>query len=65
LDKSLTDRELQVLKLIAMGKSNTEIAKELFISLHTVKKHVSSVLSKMSVEDRVQVAVKAVRKGLL
>ena len=65
MDKSLTDRELQVLKLIAMGKSNTEIAKELFISLHTVKKHVSSVLSKMSVEDRVQVAVKAVRKGLL
>lgn len=65
LDKPLTNRELQVLELIVLGKSNTEIAKELFISLHTVKKHVSSILEKMTVNDRVQVAVKAVRKGLL
>ena len=65
LDTPLTSRELQILKLIALGKSNTEIAKELFITLHTVKKHVSSILKKMSVDDRVQVAVKAVREGLL
>lgn len=65
MDTPLTSRELQILKLIVLGKSNTEIAKELFITLHTVKKHVSSVLKKMSVDDRVQVAVKAVRKGLL
>lgn len=65
MDTPLTSRELQILKLIALGKSNTEIAKELFITLHTVKKHVSSILKKMSVDDRVQVAVKAVREGLL
>jgi len=65
LNTPLTSRELQILKLIALGKSNTEIAKELFITLHTVKKHVSSILKKMSVDDRVQVAVKAVREGLL
>ena len=65
MNRPLTDREIQVLKLIVLGKSNTEIAKELLISLHTAKKHVSSILDKMSVDDRVQVAVKAVREGLL
>jgi len=45
--------------------SNTEIADELAISVHTAKKHVSSLLEKMKVDDRVQVAVKAVREGLL
>lgn len=64
-DKSLTSREFEVLKLIVMGKSNTEIAKELFISVHTAKAHVSSIIEKFKVEDRVQMAVKAVRKGLI
>lgn len=61
----LTAREFEVLKLIVLGKSNTEIAKDLFISVHTVKAHVSSLLEKLFVEDRVQVAVKAIREGLI
>lgn len=61
----ITDRELEVLRLIVSGKSNTEIAKDLFISVHTVKAHVSSILDKFLVDDRVQVAVKAVKEGLV
>lgn len=61
----ITEREFEVLRLLVTGKSNTEIAKELFISVHTVKAHVSSILEKFGVEDRVQVAVHAVRKGLI
>ncbi len=63
--KSLTERELEVLKFVVMGKSNNEIAKELLISVHTAKAHVCSILQKMSVSDRVQAAVKAVREGLM
>lgn len=63
--KPLTEREYEVLKFVVMGKSNTEIADELFISVHTAKAHVCSILQKMSVTHRVQAAVKAVRKGLL
>lgn len=63
--KPLTVREVQVLKLITMGKSNTEIAKELVVSIHTAKAHVCSILHKMSVDDRVQAAVKAVKKGIV
>jgi len=63
--KPLTSREFQVLELIVRGKSNTEIAKELSVSVHTAKAHVCSILQKMSVDDRVQAAVKAVRAGLL
>lgn len=64
-NKELTEREYEVLKLLITGKSNTEIAKELHISVHTAKAHVCSILQKMEVEDRVQAAVKAVRKGLV
>lgn len=63
--KPLTEREYEVLKLVIMGKSNTEIAEELLISVHTAKAHVCSILQKMSVTDRVQAAVKAVREGLV
>lgn len=63
-ERPLTEREYEVLKLVVMGKSNTEIAEELNISVHTAKAHVCSILQKMSVNDRVQAAVKAVRKGL-
>lgn len=63
--KPLTDREFEVLKLVTMGKSNTEIAKELLVSVHTAKAHVCSILQKMSVNDRVQAAVKAVREGIV
>ena len=65
LVKPLTEREYEILKLIVMGKSNTEIANELFISVYTAKAHVSAILQKMGVQDRVQAAVKAVREGLL
>lgn len=63
--RQLSEREYEVLKLIVMGKTNTEIAKELMISVHTAKAHVCSILQKMGVDDRVQVAVNAIRKGLV
>ena len=62
--KILTDKELEILRLISLGKSNTVIAEELVISVHTAKAYVCSILHKMSVENRVQAAVKAVRNGL-
>lgn len=61
----LTERECEVLKHLVEGKSNTEIAKELIVSVHTAKAHVCSILQKMSVNDRVQAAVKAVREGMV
>lgn len=65
VDRPLTDREIEILKLIVTGKSNPEIAKELFISVHTVKAHVSTIMEKFCVADRTQVAVKAVKKGII
>lgn len=65
VDRPLTDREIEILKLIVSGKSNPEIAKELFISVHTVKAHVSTIMEKFCVADRTQVAVKAVKKGII
>ncbi len=61
----LTEREYEVLKHLVSGKSNTEIAKELIVSVHTAKAHVCSILQKMCVNDRVQAAVKAVKEGLV
>jgi DNA-binding NarL/FixJ family response regulator len=61
----LTDRETEVLRLIAEGKENAQIAEELFISVQTVKKHVSNILAKLEVENRVQAAVQAVQSRLL
>ncbi len=61
---NLTDREKEVLKLLSEGKSNTEIAKELIISSHTAKVHVSNILTKLAVTDRVQAAVKAYKYNL-
>ncbi len=61
----LTEREQEVLKLLVEGKSNTEIANELIVSVHTAKAHVCSILQKLCVEDRVQAAVKAIRQGLI
>jgi NarL family two-component system response regulator LiaR len=60
----LTQRELDVLRLIARGLSNQEIAQELTISEKTVKTHVSNVLSKLHVDDRTQAAIYALKKGL-
>jgi DNA-binding NarL/FixJ family response regulator len=61
----LTERELQVLKLIANGKDNAQIAQELFISPKTVKNHISNILMKLQIENRIQAAVYAVRSGLV
>ena len=61
----LTERESEVLKHLVAGKSNTEIAKELIVSVHTAKAHVCSILQKMCVNDRVQAAVKAVKEGMV
>ena len=57
----MTARESEVLKEIAKGLSNQEIADELYISLKTVKTHVSNILSKLQVEDRTQAAIYAIK----
>ncbi len=61
----LGEREMEVLRHIVKGKNNNEIAEELFVSVHTVKAHVSNILQKLAVDDRVQAAVKAVQEGLV
>jgi NarL family two-component system response regulator LiaR len=61
----LTERELDVLKLIAGGMTNSQIAEKLVISENTVKGHVSNILSKLHVADRTQVAVYAWQKGIV
>lgn len=61
----LTERELEVLRLLVKGKSNTEIAKDLIVSVHTAKAHVCSILQKLCVDDRVQAAVKAVKENIV
>ncbi|MHA0858165.1 response regulator [Paenibacillus sp. CMAA1364] len=62
--KELTDREMDVLRLMAKGKSNQEIADELIIGIKTVKFHVTNILSKLSVDDRTQAAIYAYKNGL-
>ena len=61
----LTERELEVLRLISRGMSNREIAGELVLSEKTVKTHVSNILSKLHLNDRTQAAIYALREGLL
>jgi DNA-binding NarL/FixJ family response regulator len=61
----LSARELEVLRLLAVGKSNQQIARQLYISLSTVKRNVERILAKLGVSDRTQAAVKAVELGLL
>ncbi len=65
LKTDLTDRELEILQDIVGGLSNQEIAEHLYISLHTVKVHVRNIIDKMTVSDRTQAAVKAIREGLV
>jgi DNA-binding NarL/FixJ family response regulator len=61
----LSDRETEVLRLIANGKDNAQIAQELHISPKTVKNHISNILMKLQIENRIQAAVYAVRRGLV
>jgi DNA-binding NarL/FixJ family response regulator len=60
----LSDRELEVLKLVANGKDNAQIAVDLVISPKTVKNHISNILMKLQIQNRIQAAVYAVRSGL-
>jgi two-component system NarL family response regulator len=61
----LTDRELEVLKLVAQGLNNREIAKQLFISENTVKNHVRNILEKLQLHSRMEAVMYAVREKLL
>ena len=63
-EDSLTIRDKEILSLLAQGKSNEDIAEELFLSLGTVKKRISQIMMQLGLENRVQVAVYAVRAGL-
>ena len=61
----LSERELEVLRLIANGKDNSQIAEALHISPKTVKNHISNILMKLQIENRIQAAVYAVRSGIV
>lgn len=61
----LTDREMDVLRLIVDGYSNAEISEKLFVSIHTAKAHVCNILQKLSVDDRTQAAIKALKDGIV
>ncbi|MDF5731679.1 MAG: response regulator transcription factor [Rhizonema sp. PD38] len=62
---TLSNREREILQLIAKGCSNQEIATQLYLSLGTIKSYVRMLLNKLSVDDRVQAAALAVREGLI
>ncbi|MFD2045106.1 response regulator [Ornithinibacillus salinisoli] len=65
LHEQLTEREMEILLLIAAGKTNQEIADELFIALKTVKVHVSNILGKLEVQDRTQAVIYAFKHQLV
>ena len=61
--EDLSERELEVLRLLTAGQTNREISDELFVSAETVKSHVSAVIGKLGVRDRTQAAIFAIRHG--
>ena len=65
MDTSLSDRELEVLRLLAMGLSNADIAKRLYLSEGTVRNYTSGIFTKLNVSDRTQAVVAALRAGLV
>jgi len=62
---TLTEREIEILRMMANGASNKQIAVRLSISSHTVKTHVSNIYQKLEVNDRAEAVAKAIRKGIL
>jgi len=63
--KNLTNREKEILKLIAKGLSNKDISEKLCVSLYTVKNHVSNIIQKLAVDDRTQAALIAIKEDLI
>ena len=61
----LSEREFEVLRLLAIGKSNKEIAETLFLALGTVKYHINNILTKLEAEDRTQAVIVALKRGLV
>lgn len=64
-ENDLTEREIEVLHLLAQGASNPQIAEELVITVNTVKSHISHILTKLQLENRTQAATYAVQKGII
>jgi DNA-binding NarL/FixJ family response regulator len=64
-EEGLTERELEVLRLVARGASNLQIAEELVISVNTVKSHLKNILGKLQLENRTQAAAYALERGLV
>ena len=64
-EEALTERELAVLRLVAVGASNQEIADKLMISINTAKSHIRSILDKLQLENRTQAANYAMNRGLV
>ena len=62
---SLTNRQLEVLRLLALGLKNEDIAEELFVSIHTVKAHVAALYEILQVSARVNLVTKALRLGII
>jgi len=63
--EALTERELEVLTLVARGHTNQQIAQSLLVSVSTIKKHIHNIISKLEVSDRTQAAIKAIELGML
>ena len=63
--EALTDRELEVVRAIARGMSNNEIADELYLSVNTVRNHIQRISAKLGVGTRLEVAMTAIRRGLI
>jgi len=64
IENTLTDREMEILREVALGKTNQEIADELFLSERTVRTHVTNILAKLGLSNRTQAALYALREGI-
>jgi DNA-binding NarL/FixJ family response regulator len=63
--RELTRREIEIVKLVAIGLTNLEIAEDLEASMATVKRHIANVMLKWNVQNRTKVAVEAIRRGMV